>query len=54
MDDPDFISELDGINDAKRIAPKRQRDLEDAGTEALHGFCDIRFPTIRRDCQRRK
>jgi len=41
MDDPDFICESEGVNNPKRIAPKRERDLKDAGTEAMQRFRDV-------------
>lgn len=53
MDNPDFVRELDGVDDAKGIDPKRESDLKDAGTEALHRFRDVRFAALGCDRERR-
>jgi hypothetical protein len=54
VDDPDFIRNLDNVNNAERIAAERETDFEHAGAEAMHGLCDIRFPAFRRDRKRRE
>ena len=49
MDDPDFVVELDGIDDSKRIAAESQRHLKHARAEAMHRFRNVRFAAIRGD-----
>jgi hypothetical protein len=52
VDDPDFVRELNSVNDAKRVATKCQRDLEYAGTEAVQQLRDICLAALGRDCER--
>ena len=54
MNDPEIIRKVDSVNDAKRIAPKRQGDFEDAGTQAVHGFRDVRLAAFGSDRERRQ
>jgi hypothetical protein len=53
MDNPDFMRELDGVDDTKGIASVRECDLQHAGTETVQGFSNIRLSTFRRDRERR-
>ena len=52
MDDPDFIRELDGIDDTKGIASVRECDLQHAGTETVQRFGNVSFSAFRRDRER--
>lgn len=46
MDDPDFIREMDRVNDAESIAPECQSYLEDARTEASQWLRDVCLATL--------
>ena len=52
VNDPDFVRKLDSINDAKRIAAVRERDLQHARTETVQGLGNVRLSAFRRDCER--
>ena len=49
VDDPDFLSDLDSVDDAESITPEGERDLKDAGAETVYRFRDIRFAAVRCD-----
>jgi hypothetical protein len=49
MDDPDFIRELDTINDAKRVAAIGECDLQDTRAETVKGLGNVSFSAFRRD-----
>jgi hypothetical protein len=44
MDDPDFIREMDRVNDAESIAPECQSYLEDVRTRPRSGFAMSALP----------
>ena len=51
---PEVGTDLYGINHAERIAPVRQRDLENPRAQALHRLGDIGFPAIGSDGEGRQ
>ena len=51
MDDPQGVSELHCINNAKCIASVSDRDFKDASTHPLEGLGVIGFPAPRSDRQ---
>ena len=51
MDDPNLIAELHSIHHAKRIATKREGNLEYPRTQAMHGLRDVGLAALRGDRQ---
>jgi hypothetical protein len=51
MDDPHLFPELHSIDHAKRIATKRQGNLEYPGAQSAHGLRDIGLAALRGDRQ---
>ena len=45
MNDPDVISDLDGIHRPESVSPMSQHDLENARTHPFHRFSSVRLLT---------
>ena len=54
MKNPYFIPDLNGIDDSKRIAVPRQRNLKNAGTQTFERLGNIRFAALRGNGQSRE
>jgi hypothetical protein len=52
VDNPDFLGKLHRVDDAERIAPERQRNLEHPGRHPAHRFRNVGLAAFRRDRQR--
>lgn len=54
MDNPQIDSNLDGIDDPKRIPAKGQSNFQNSCAQAMHRLSDVRLGTFCGDCQRRE
>jgi hypothetical protein len=48
---PDFVANLRGVDDAKRVPTERQRNLKDAGANALERFGNVGLAVLCRNRQ---